>query len=166
MISFANNFSKKFFNRKDSFELYVQKAQKKCREFKNNVEHGSEEDFEYSIELTKSELGLDDELIDSLLEDYVTQILLTLPEFYKILDSLRKSCKKGDEPDMQPLRDLAHKNLGVARNLRIKDAQKILATIMISNNLEKIAVYLEYLEACAISLKPSVAYKIYNLDKK
>ena len=161
MIAFANNLSKKIFNRYESFEEYLKRAEEKCEELKHNASEFEAEDHLYSMETTKEELGLDDELIDSLLEDYVTQIINTLPQFRKIIKDIRNDIKKGKKADFTPLRDLAHKNLGVARNLRIKDAQKILYSIMKKDDLDGAERCLEYLEACAILLKPEVAYKAY-----
>ena len=163
MIAFANNWSKKFFNRYDSFEEYLYRAQKKCEELKNSTSLELEaEDHLYSVETAKEELGLDDELIESLLEDYVTQIIHTLPQFRSIIKHIRKELKKGKKADLTPLRDLAHKNLGVARNLRIKDAQKILYAIMKNDDLDFVEECLEYLEACAVLLRPQVAYEVYT----
>ncbi len=156
-----NNFSK-IFNKPLSYEEYVQQAKKKCQRLKDELAEFGEGDHDYSMEVTKEELGLDDELINSLLEDYVVQIISTMPQFRKLAKELQKELKKGRQPDFQPLRDLAHKNLGVARNLRIKDAQKILSVIMKKEDAEAILECLEFLESCAIMLKPEVAYKVYR----
>lgn len=162
MIAFANNLSKKIFSRYESFEEYLKRAQQKCEELKNNASEFEAEDHLYSMETTKEELGLDDELIDSLLEDYVAQIIKTLPQFRKIIKNIRNDIRRGKEADFTPLRDLAHKNLGVARNLRIKDAQKILHSIMKNDDLDGVERCLEYLEACAVLLKPKAAYQAYR----
>ena len=162
MIAFANKLSKKIFNRYESFEEYLKRAEKKCEELNKNTSEFVAEDHLYSMEITREELGLDDDLIDSLLEDYVTQIINTLPQFRKIIKNIRNDIKKGKNADFTPLRDLAHKNLGVARNLRIKDAQKILYSIMKNDDLDGVERCLEYLEACAVLLKPKAAYKAYR----
>ncbi len=162
MIAFANNLSKKIFSRYESFEKYLKRAEKKCEELKNNASEFEAEEYLYSMERTKEELGLDDELIDSLLEDYVTQIIQTLPQFRRIVKNIRNDIRRGKKADFTPLRDLAHKNLGVARNLRIKDAQKILYSIMKNDDLDGVERCLEYLEACAVLLKPKAAYKAYR----
>lgn len=160
MIAFANNLSKKIFKKHDSLEKYLEHAKERCDELKNFAEFKAE-DHIYSMETTKEELGLDDELIDSLLEDYVVQIITTLPDFRQIIKKMREDQNSGKSMDFKPLRDLAHKNLGVARNLRIKNAQKILASIMKKDDLDEVERFLEYLEACAILLKPEIAYRTY-----
>ena len=162
MIAFANNISKKLFQSKDSFDEYIDHARQKCKELKENALLVEEDDHIYSIETTQEALGLDSELIDSLLEDYVVQVIKAVPQFHQMIKQLRKDIKQGRDTDFTPLHDLAHKNLGVARNLRIKDAQKILHFIMTSSDLDKIERCLEYLEACAILLKPKAAYEVYS----
>ncbi len=162
MITLANNLSKMIFNRYESFEEYLHRAKERCEELQKNFFEMETDDHFYSMEIAKEELGLDDELIDSLLDDYVTQIINTLPQFRRIIKNIRSDKKKGKKPDFTSLRDLAHKNLGVARNLRIKDAQKILHFIMISDDLDAVERCLKYLEACAVLLKPKTAYKAYT----
>ncbi len=162
MITFANNLSKKFFQNQASFDEYVRHAKEKCEELQHVVSKVDANDHVYSFEITKYALGLDDELINSLLEEYVAQIIATMPRFWQITHELRNSSEKGAVVDFTELRELAHKNLGVARNLHIKDAQKILHSIMTSDNIEEVERCLEYLEACMILLKPEVAYKVYK----
>lgn len=162
MIAFANNLSKKLFQNRDSLDEYIDHAKQKCEQLKGVLANVEEDDHIYSIETTKEALGLDGELIESLLEDYVAQIIRALPQFRQMIKEIRKDMKQGKNVDFTPLHDLAHKNLGAARNLRIKDAQKILHFIMTNEDLEKIESCLEYLEACAILLKPEAAYKIYS----
>jgi len=151
--------SRKFLQKQDTMQEYLHKAQEKCMEIPDNLVGFEPEDHEYAIEVTKEELGLDDELINTLLEDYVTQILKNIPQFRAMVKKLKKSFS---EEKLTELRDLAHKNLGVARNLRIKDAQKILQRVMREDDLERIELFLDYLEACAIKLKPETAYKMYT----
>jgi hypothetical protein len=125
-------------------------------------------DYMYETDEAIKELGLEKELIDQLLEDYVTQVLKNINQFEKYIDRLKSLSQKRSsgplrESDYQELRDLAHKNLGVARNLRIKDAEKILKLIHKSDNIEHIELALKLLEACAIKLKPNCAYNTLNL---
>ena len=162
MIAFANNLSKKIFQNRDSLDEYIDRAKQKCEQLRDLLSEVEENDHIYSIETTKEALGLDGELIDSLLEDYVAQIIRALPQFRKMIKEIRKDMKRGKKADFTSLHDLAHKNLGAARNLRIKDAQKILHFIMTNEDLDKIERCLEYLEACAILLKPEAAYEIYT----
>jgi hypothetical protein len=79
-----------------------------------------------------------------------------------LVKQIKKDISENKVPNFQPLRDLAHKNLGVARNLRIKDAQKILNNIMKEYDADIIEKYIDYLESCAILLKPKVAYEVYS----
>jgi len=162
MIKLTNRFSKKLLRGFESFEAYVQRARRKCDELKRENSQIIEEDYSYSVDFAKDELGLDDELIMSLVEDFVAQIVVSLPQFYEIIEELRQERERGREPDFSTLYDLAHKNLGVARNLRIKDAQKILHLLMKSNDVEQAKRYVAYLEACVTLLKPEVAYKAHT----
>ena len=162
MIAFADNFSKKFFQNRSSFDEYVRYAKEKCKELQNIVSKVDADDHIYSFETTKEALGLDDELINSLLEEYVAQIVTTMPRFWQIVEEIRNSNARGEKADLTPLRELAHKNLGVARNLHIKDAQKILQSIMSSESVDEVERCLEYLEACMILLKPEAAFKAYS----
>ena len=151
--------SKMLLNKYDTIEEYKQQADEKCEEIHGEFSILQAEDHIYLIERTKEELGLDEELIETLLEDYVQQILTTIPTFRKLIKELQKHFT---HEKLGQLRDLAHKNLGVARNLRIQDAQKILQILMKEDDLDTIMLSLDYLEACAIKLKPEVAYKIYT----
>ncbi len=161
MIAFANNLSKKIFQSQISFDEYLRRAEEKCEELRHVSSKIDVDDYVYSAEVTKEALGLDDELIDSLLEEYVAQIITTLPRFREMLKQIRKRMKKGEKAEFTQLRELAHKNLGVARNLHIKDAQKILYNIMTSDDIDEVERCLEYLEACTILLKPETAYDAY-----
>ena len=121
--------------------------------------------YQYSSTEAIEELGLDDELIHQLLEDYVSQILKSLNQFKIYINKLKYSHDKGLDLDYTPLRELAHKNLGVARNLRIKDAEKLLYILMKKDNLSHLRISLKVLEACAIRLKPACAYNTLNIMK-
>jgi hypothetical protein len=150
------------FDHNYSYDGYIKNAKKICAKLISQIEGLSEDDYEYSLSDVVDELGLDKELIDSLVEDYVKQILRYIPIFKEYILSLREDKKAGKVLDYTPLRDLAHKNLGVARNLRIKDAQTILNEIRKKEDLDYLMKCVKILEACAISLKPEVAYKIYK----
>ena len=67
--------------------------------------------------------------------------------------------------DYTLLRELAHKNLGVARNLRIYDAQKLLEKIMKEDDLDMIFLYLEGLFACVTILRPQYAFDTLRIIK-
>lgn len=103
------------------------------------------------------ELGITKELVDELLEDYVEQILRTLGEFNLFISSLWEKKFFDETLDYGPLRDLAHKNLGVAKNLRIEDAISLLSEIKKQNDLYAISQCLDLLISCAIKLKPKKA---------
>lgn len=120
-------------------------------------------DYLYNIEEAVKELDLDSELINHLIEDYVTQIIKTKDRFSSHINSLRRVQNMGLEPDFEPLRELAHKNLGVARNLRIKDGQKLLEELMKKDDLAYLSICVEVLEACTIRLNPSFAYNAKRL---
>ncbi len=162
MINFAQNFSKRIFGASDSFAEYVEKAKQKCDRLREKEDTFKSQKIRYSLETAKEELGLDAELIDSLLEDFVKQVIETLPLFRRYLTEIQKEKTKGKEPNFQPFRDLAHKNLGVARNLRIEDAQKILTTLMKSDDPDVLMEFIEYIEACVVLLKPQTAYETYK----
>ena len=103
------------------------------------------------------ELGLPEELVDELIEDYVEQILRTYGEFMLQISSLWEKDFLGEKLDYTPIRDLAHKNLGVAKNLRIEDAIVLLGVIKEEEDLEKLSECLELLISCTIRLKPTKA---------
>ncbi|MEJ2373430.1 MAG: hypothetical protein P8Y16_06520, partial [Sulfurimonas sp.] len=65
--------------------------------------------------------------------------------------------------DYIPFRELAHKNLGVARNLRIQDAQVLLYELMKKDDLDYLVTCLEALKYCAIKLNPKRAYDTIRL---
>ncbi|WP_345978815.1 hypothetical protein [Sulfurimonas sp. HSL3-2] len=114
-------------------------------------------DYIYEPEEAIEELGLPEELVDELLEDYVEQILRTYGQFQLHISSLWEQDLLEKTLDYEPLRDLAHKNLGVAKNLRIEDAKTLLSAIQEEDNLERLSQYLELLISCAIKLKPTKA---------
>lgn len=111
------------------------------------------------------ELGLDDELIHHLVEDYVAQILKSVYIFADLLLGLKVAKKENRILNYQPFRELAHKNLGVAKNLRIKDAEKLLFELMKKDDLEYLELAIQALQACAIKLKPICAYNTITTIK-
>jgi len=129
----------------------VQKAQKMCLEY-------FEEDYEYSPAKAIEELGVDLDLVDHLVEDYVIQIIKSDAVAKKYLAKLREDKKNNKELDYTDFRNLAHKNLGVARNLRIEDSEKVLVDLLKKDDLEYLEHSLEILKACTIKLNPVSAY--------
>ena len=113
------------------------------------------ESYTYDITLAKDELGIDEELIYQLIEDYVMQILKSKQLFYNLLQ----------ENKLKEFKELAHKNLGVARNLRIEDAQLFLNKMMDSDESEVLKECIDALEACAIKLNADYAFGVLKLIK-
>ena len=117
--------------------------------------------YKYSTHEAVEELGLDEELVHQLLEDYVSQIIKSVTLFREYISNIEERI----DLDYTPLRELAHKNLGVARNLRIKDAEKLLYELMKKDDLQHLRFCLMALELCAIKLKPVCAYDTLHLIK-
>ncbi len=115
-------------------------------------------DYHYCIEQAVNDLDLDAELIEEFLDAYVMQILEVIPQFENYFDELRENDHSMIVFDYSHIRNLAHKNLGVARNLRIKDAEKLLSVMMKTENLEYLELCLDALETFAIRLRPNIAY--------
>ena len=122
-------------------------------------------DYKHKIDLAVEELGLDDELINKLTEDYVAQIIRSEVLFLQYLNKLKEQKKHHEKLDYTSFRELAHKNLGVARNLRIEDGKKLLQELMVEDDLEHLETCLKALVACAVKLKPKLAYDTLNLIK-
>ena len=109
--------------------------------------------YKYSVEKAILELGLDEELILELVEEFVIQIVNSKSIFLAYIDTLDEKEKNHIKLDFTPLRDLAHKNLGVARNLRIDDAQKVLNELMIKDDLVYLRECIYLLEESILKLK-------------
>lgn len=119
--------------------------------------------YQYSTKEAVEELGLDDELVHQLLEDYVSQIIKSTLQFEQYLEKLRQAQAEQKELYLTAFRDLAHKNLGVARNLRIKDAEILLYELMKKDDIEYLAICLEALKMSSVKLKPKCAYNTLKL---
>ncbi len=132
------------------------KATEVCSEFFSN-------EYRYSDEEAIEELGLDKELIHQLVEDYVVQILTSITQFEDFIEQLNSETTSNESPNYTPLQELAHKNLGVARNLRIKDAEQLLSTMMKKEDLKYLNLCLKILKSCAIKLNPERAYNTLKL---
>ena len=158
-IGFFKKSSQKNFNKT------VADANRMCKEIiSEKLSHlNIDPDYIYSTSEAMEELGLDNELIHQLLEDYVIQIIKSTLQFDAYLDVLELFRDSNRKLDYTPLRELAHKNLGVARNLRIKNAEIILYELMKKDDIEYLRVCLEALRMCAVKLKPSCAYKTLKL---
>jgi len=136
--------------------VLVNKAQKVCVSF-------FDKKYTYDSAEAVAELGLDEELVEHLLEDYVTQIIKAVTQFEEMLYKLQSDKDAKLPLDYTELRDLAHKNLGVARNLRIGDATLLLEDLMKKDDLEYLFLCIETLRASAILLKPECAYNAIKL---
>jgi len=119
--------------------------------------------YRYDISEAVNELCLDEEIIRQLIEDYIVQILKSKRTFYKYIQELKKDELESRILDYTNLRNLAHKNLGVARNLRIKDARKLLEVIMSEDDLDYLRLCIKALEISAVKLNPLCAYDTLNL---
>ena len=138
--------------------ILVDKAVHVCSSF-------FKDDYRYINQEAIDELGLDEELINHLVEDYVVQILTSIAQFEEIINLLQSDVSADKELDFTPLHELAHKNLGVARNLRIKDAEKILHNLMKKEDIGDLKSLVKVLESCAIKLKPICAFNTLKLIK-
>ncbi|MEA1892714.1 MAG: hypothetical protein U9N33_08390 [Campylobacterota bacterium] len=143
---------------------FVDKILKVNSEFlKSNFQELQIEDYEYDPQEASDELGLDIDLVNQLVEDYVAQILKTKYQFLELLEELEETQNISRGCDYAPFRELAHKNLGVARNLRILDGIKVLDELMKKNDLYYLGLCIEALESCAIRLNPTHAFKTLKL---
>ena len=149
-------------------ERYLLYAKKSCFLIKSSNELVSDMldcNYKYDINAVTSELGLDEDMICELLDDYVNQILVTNNEFVDILSYMWEKQFLGESFSLEPCLNLVHKNLGVAKNLRIEDAVLILSEIKKQSDVETISLYLDALVSCAIKLRPKQAVKsAVNLD--
>ena len=145
-----DNSSERRHGKNKELRTLVSKANKICMSFFN-------EEYRYSDAEAIEELGVDKELVNQLVEDYVNQILKAIVQFEEMIYKLQETKDAKLEPDFSELRDLAHKNLGVARNLRIKDAETLLHDLMKKDDLEHLFRCTEALQACTIRLKPECA---------
>jgi len=121
--------------------------------------------YKYDINMAVEELGLDENLVCQLLEDYIIQILKSKISFYNYIQELKQSELDDKALDFKNIRDLAHKNLGVARNLRIKDAEKLLIILLKDDDLDYMRICAKALELTAIRINPLCAYETLNLIK-
>ena len=116
-----------------------------------------DKDYVYDPAQAVAELGLDEELIDELIEDYVEQIMRTYDEFRFCLSRVWEQHFLDEEINFTSLRDLAHKNLGVAKNLRVQNGISLLTEIKNQEDLDKISQCLDLLIISSIKLKPRKA---------
>ncbi len=130
---------------------------------KNNLNQLKVSHYNHNINEAIDELCLDKDVINQLLEDYVIQILKSKITFYKYIQELKQAEYENVGLDYSKIRDLAHKNLGVARNLRIKDAKILLEELMKEEDLDYLRICVKALEISAVKLNPLCAYETMNL---
>ncbi|WP_321778043.1 hypothetical protein [Sulfurimonas sp.] len=121
------------------------------------------QNYNYNPNEAMQELGLDFDLVNQLAQDYVAQIITSKIIFLKYLEKLKANRDISRKLDFTQFRELAHKNLGVVKNLRIFDGQKLLDEMMIETDLDYLTLCVEALEFCAIRLRPKCAYETLRL---
>lgn len=154
----SNNLTQVDKQKNEEIHNLLKNAQRLCCDFFNDK-------YDYCDQEAVEELGLESELIDQLVEDYVIQVIKSTELFREYIEKLKQEQKDNKTLDFTPLRELAHKNLGVARNLRIKDSEEVLLKLMKQDDLEEFSHYVDILEACVISLKPAIAHSSLQLIK-
>lgn len=157
-ISILNN----IFDLEDKYLEYIGKNCKNLRKYHKEAFKLLDCDYIYETKEAAQELGLEEELIEELIEDYIAQVFKTNIEFTNLISSMWEKNFLNTEYSLEPLMNLIHKSLGVAKNLRIKDAVFILSAIQEQNDLEIISIYLDTLVNCTIKLRPKQA--IYNIN--
>ena len=151
-------------SKKENIEQTVKNADEACKKIMTSkLSHLNILDYTYTTSDAIEELGLDDELVHQLVEDYVVQIIKSTIQFEKYLQELLELKVANKTLDFTAFRDLAHKNLGVARNLRIKDGEAILYELMVRDDFEYLNDCLEALKACSVKLKPECAFNTLKL---
>ncbi|MBA1432546.1 MAG: hypothetical protein FAF04_02865 [Epsilonproteobacteria bacterium] len=163
------NFLKKTIEKpseEDDIAFLQKSAEEVCDELLSaELAHLNIQHYAYDTKQAVAELGLDDEMVQQLVDDYVAQIIKAILQFDEYMETLKDSQAKELTLDYTPFRELAHKNLGVARNLRIKDAEALLYELMKKDDLEYLLTCLEALKVCAIKLRPKCAYDTIKLIK-
>lgn len=143
-----------------SFETFLDEVSDLCKKaFENSFEYLELNEYAYDINKVVKELELEIDLIKGFVDEFMVEIFKSKDLFLEYIHKLQEDIENEIEPDFKPLRDLAHKNLGVAKNLRIKSAEKLLNELMNSDDTEYLKQCLEVLNVCAVNLNPPHAYK-------
>ncbi len=154
-------------SKEKKIEITLTRVQEICDDvFKNRFDNLDFSSYKYSLNEAKNELGLDEEFIVQLIDDYIAQIFKANNIFEDLILNLRKQNYDDKKIILIQLHDLAHKNLGVVKNLHIKDAQILLNDLMTQHHdLNHLEDCVKGLQACAFKLNPEYAYNTLCLMK-
>ena len=156
---FKNLFINTSWTEEEKIQICLEEAEKICKKLHNtDLEKLNILEYRYTADAAVDELGLDPQLIHQLVEDYVVQILHAYPLFVQNIQKLQEAKAKSEALNFKSLRELAHKNLGVARNLRITDAEILLNELMRQEDPVYLSACLLALVACTVRLKPVCAF--------
>ncbi len=143
--------------------LFAQAIKISHQVFMKRYNNSSLKNYVYSPSVAASELGLDEELVSQLVDDYISQILQSRYQFDNLIDNIKELDSIDKEVKKIELRNLAHKNLGVAKNLRIEDAKIFLNDLMQGDDVELLEECVDALEACAVKLNPKHAFNVLQV---
>lgn len=143
--------------------LYDEALKTSHRIFIHRFDDNKLKNYRYDVSIASNELGIDEELIWELINDYISQIFNTKYQFDNLLSNIRELRDIDREVKMMELSNLAHKNLGVAKNLRIEDAKIILNDLMVVKDIDHLEDCVLALEACAYKLNPSHGFSVLQL---
>lgn len=161
-----NKYTLSELSQEQSFEIFLDDVSYLCKKvFENNFEYLELSEYAYDIEKAVKELELDIDLIKGFVDEFMIDILKSKNLFLEHIHKLQEDKDNKINPDYKPLRDLAHKNLGVAKNLRIKSAEKLLSELMNSDDTEYLKKCVEALGVCTVTLNPQHAYNTLKLMK-
>ena len=153
-------------------EKKIERRNSKNIELRNFVNNANrvyksffKKEYHYSCEEALEALGVDEDLMHQLVDDYISQVMKAIVQFEFLIYKLQDAKDAKEELDYRELRDLAHKNLGVVRNLRIKDAEILLDDLMRKDELEHLFLCIEVLQASAVRLNPKCAFNTIKLIK-
>ena len=154
-------------SKEEKIQIVSEYAQKISDDiFKNIFNELELSNYKYDSLMVAGQLGLDEELVEQLIEDYITQIFKADSIFTSLILNIHKVDCVDKQTKLAELQNLAHKNLGVVRNLRIKDAQVLLNDLMKKHDdLNHLEDCVEALQACAFKLNPEYAYNTLLLMK-
>jgi hypothetical protein len=139
-------------------------AESICEEVFQNNNSFQFSNYKYDYSIPANELGLEEELIAQLIEDYISQVFSSYKAFNTILEDMIKADKEHLDECLIELKNLAHKNIGVAKNLRIQDAQILLVELMNNcTDVKYLKKCIDALMSCAFKLNPTYAFDVLKL---